>query len=205
MTCGLVLNTQKRHCHILSFQTCMQLTLEICSTNLPRQISTIQRITCSAHLLCIQHCQEEPIFCPVSQQVPYLRAMHVCGESRSIKLSSLWGGTVDSGIPNFGQLFHVQIAEDWGHLICGLVLRYDQNVLIGSIVITQQNRLVYYSQSFHSATSDEHLGLHCKRDYSNANQEVRPEFCNISIQSMETEQIDLDITLECHFGSFLVL
>jgi hypothetical protein len=55
-----------------------------------------------AHPLRIQSCQEEPIFCPVSEQVHHLSETHVCSVSRSIKLTSLSGGSEDFGIHDFG-------------------------------------------------------------------------------------------------------
>ena len=78
---------------------------------------------------------------------------------RRIKLTSLRDASEDFGIPHFGQLFRTQIEEDWGPEVCGLVLRYDQNVPIDSIYIKLQNGLFYYRQPFHNPTSVEHLGL----------------------------------------------
>ena len=72
-----------------------------------------------AHLLCLQHCQKEPFFRPVSQQVHHLRETHVCGVCRSIKLTSLRDASVDFGIPNFEQLF-----------LLGVVLNSDNNTWI---------------------------------------------------------------------------
>jgi hypothetical protein len=53
----------------------------------------------------------------------------------SIKLTSLRYALEDFRFPNFGQLFHTQIEDDWGHEVSGLVLEYDQNVLIDSVSI----------------------------------------------------------------------
>jgi len=64
------------------------------------------------------------------------------------------------------------MAEDWGHEILGLVLRYDQNVLIVSMLIKLQNGLLYYHQLFHCPSSVECLGLDCKVEYRNANLEI---------------------------------
>ena len=80
------------------------------------------RNTRRAHLLHVQHCQEEPFFRPVSQQVHHFRSTHVRSVCRSIKLTLLSDASEDFGIPNFVQLFRTQIAEDWGHQVCGLVL-----------------------------------------------------------------------------------
>jgi len=88
-----------------------------------------------AHLLLPHHCQTEPFFCSVIQQVNHLRETHVRGMCRSIKLTLLRDVSVDFGIPNSGQLFHTEIADDWGHEVNGLVLGCDQNVLIDSLFI----------------------------------------------------------------------
>jgi len=102
-----------------------------------------QRNTRSAHLLHLQTIQNGPFICPVSQQVYHLREMHVRGVCRSIKLTSLRDASEDFRIPNFGQIFGAQIEEDSGHEVCGLVLGYDQDVLIDSIHIKLQNGLLY--------------------------------------------------------------
>jgi hypothetical protein len=94
---------------------------------------------------------------------------------RSIKLTSLRDASVDFGIPNFGQLFHTLIEDNWGHEVSGLVLRYDQNALMDSIFIKLQNDLIYYRQPFHCPTFVECLGLNCKVEYTNANQGIMPE------------------------------
>jgi len=101
---------------------------------------------------------------------------------RSIKSTSLRDASEDFGIPNIGQLFRTQIEEDWGHEVSGLVLGYDQNVLLHSIFIKLQNRLLYYHQPFHNPTSVECLGLDCKVEYTNANQGIMPESHNIWVQ-----------------------
>jgi len=107
-----------------------------------------RRNTRRAHLLRLHHCQKEPFFCPVSQQVPHLRETHVCGVCRSIKLTSLRDASVDFGIPNFGQLFRTQIEDNRGHEVSGLVLGYDQNILIDSVFIKLQNGLLYISKMY---------------------------------------------------------
>jgi len=144
-----------------------------------------------AHLLCLQNCQEEPFFRPISQQVHHLSETHIFRVCRSIKLTSLRDASVDFGIPNFGQLFHAQTEEDWGHEVSGLVLRYDQNVLIDIICIKLQSGLLYYCQPFHCPTSVERLGLDSKVEYSNANQGIMPESHNIWVQYTDS---DLDNT-----------
>jgi hypothetical protein len=97
----------------------------------------------------------------------------------SIKLTSLRDTSVDFGIRNFGQLCRVQIEDNRGHEVSGLVHRYDQNVLIVSVFIKLQNGLLYYRQPFHCPTSVERLGLDCKVEYMDANQGIMPECHNI--------------------------
>jgi len=135
-----------------------------------------------ANLLSLETIQDEPFICPVSQQVYHLRETHVRRVCRSIELTSLRDASEEFRIPNFGQLFRTQIEEDWGPEVCGLMLRYDQNVLIDSIFIKLQNGLLYYCQPFHNPTSVERLGLDCKVEYTNANQGVMPEAHNIWVQ-----------------------
>jgi hypothetical protein len=72
------------------------------------------RNTCRAHHLRLQHCQDAPFFHPVSPQVHHLREIHICGECRSIKLTSLRDASEDFEIPNFGQLFHAHVEKDRG-------------------------------------------------------------------------------------------
>jgi len=105
--------------------------------------------TRQAHLLRIHHCQKEQLFCPISQQGHHLRGSYVRGVCRSMTLTSPRDGSVDFGIPNFEQLFRTQIEDDWGHEVSGLVLGYDHNVLIYSVLIKLQNGLLYSSQPFH--------------------------------------------------------
>jgi hypothetical protein len=102
------------------------------------------RNTRRAHLFRLHHCLNEPFSRPVSQQVHPLRETHLCGVCRSIKLTSLRDASVDIGIPNFGQLFRTHIEDDWGHEVRGLVLGYDQNVLMDCVFIKLQNGLLYY-------------------------------------------------------------
>ena len=115
---------------------------------------------------------------------------------RSIKLTSLRDTSEDFGITNFEQLFCAQIAEDWGPEDCGLVLRYDQNVLIDSIFIHLQNGLLCYHQPSHNPTSIERLGLDCKVEYTNTNQGIMPEAHNIWAQYKYSEGNDLNNTFQ---------
>jgi len=161
-----------------------------------------RRNTPRAHLLPVQHCQEEQSFRHVSQQVYHWRESHVCEVCRSIKITSLTDASEDIGIPNFGKLFHAQIEEDWGHKVCGLVLGYDQNALKDSIFITLQNGLLYYSQPCHCPTSVERLGLDCKVKYTDANLGITPESHNIWVQYMDS---DFDNTFQGHVPYFPVL
>ena len=121
---------------------------------------------------------------------------------RSMKLSSLRDALVDFGIPNFGQLFRTPIEDDWGHEVSGLVLGYDQNVLIGSVFIKLQNGLSYYRQPLYCPTAVECLGLDCKVEYMDANQGIMPLSHNIWVQYTES---DLDNTFQGRVPSFPVL
>jgi hypothetical protein len=147
-----------------------------------------RRTTRRAHLLRLQTIQNWPIIPPVSEQVYYLRETHVREVCRSIKLTSLRVASEDFRIPNFRQLFCTQIHEDWEHAVSGLVLGYDQNVLIDSILIKLQNGLWYYGQPFHNLTSVECLGLDCKVEYTNANQGIMSDAHNIWVQYMQSEE-----------------
>ena len=151
-----------------------------------------RRSTHRAHLLHHQTIQEKPIIHPASQQVYHLRETHVCGVCGSIQLTSLRDASEDFGIPNFGQLFRAHIQEDWGHEVIGLVVRYDQNVLIDCIFIQLQNWLLYYRQPFHCPTSVECLELDSKVGYTKANQGMMPEAHNISVQYTQREENGLD-------------
>jgi len=101
-----------------------------------------RRNTRRAHLLRLHHCLKEPLFRPVSPQVYHLRETHARGVCRGIKLTLLRNASVDFGIPNSGQLFRTQIDDDWGHEVSGLVLGYDQNVLIVTVFIKLLNGLL---------------------------------------------------------------
>jgi hypothetical protein len=158
--------------------------------------------TTRAHLLPLQWIQEKPIIRPVSQQLYYLRETNIRGVCRSIKVTSLRDTLEDFGIHNFGHLFHSQIEQDGWPKVCGLLLGYDQNVLIHSIFITLQNGLLYYRQPFHNSTSVERLGLDCKVEYPNANQGIMPEAHNISVQYMKSEENYLDNTFQGQIPSF---
>ena len=68
-----------------------------------------------------------------------------------------------------GQLSRAQMDDDWGHEVSGLVLRYDQNVLLDSKHLKLENGLLYYPQTFHCPTSIEHLELDCMVEYTKAN------------------------------------
>jgi len=152
------------------------------------------RSTRRAHLLRLPTIQDEPFIHPVSEQVYHLRKTHVRGVCRSIKFTSLRDASEHIGMPNLGQLFRSQLEEDWGPEVCGLVLGYDQNVLIDSICIKFQNVLLYYSQPFHNPTSVERLGLDCKAEYTDANQGIMPEDHNIWVRHTQSEENDLDNT-----------
>jgi len=161
-----------------------------------------RRNTHRAHLLCLHHCQEEPFFCPVSQQVHHIKGSHVCSVCGGIKLTSPRDASEDFGFHNFGQLFRTQIEDDWGNEVSGLVLGYDQNVLIDTIFIKLQNGQLYYRQPFHCPTSVEALRLDCKVEYTNANQGIMPQSHNICVQYTDS---DLDNTFQGQVPSFPVL
>jgi len=154
------------------------------------------------HLLRVRKCQAGPFFRPVSQQVHQLRETHVHGVCRSIKLISLRDASEDVGIHNFGQLFRAPIEEDLGREVSGLVLGYDQNVLIDSIFIKLRYGLLYYRQPFHCPTPVESLGLDFKVEYTNTTQGIMPESDNIWVQYMDS---DLDNTFHGRLPCFLVL
>ena len=124
---------------------------------------------------------------------------------RNIKLTSLRDASQDFRISNFGQQVRAQIEEDWGHEVSGLVLGYDQNVLIDNIFIKLQNGLLYYPQPFHNPTLVECLGLDCKVEYTNANQGIMPEANNNWVQQTQSEENDLDNTFEGRIPSLPVL
>jgi len=155
-----------------------------------------------AHLLRLHHCQKEPFFRPVSQQVHHLKETHFHGMCRSIKLTSLRDASVDFGMTKFQQLFRKQIEHDWGHEVSGLVLGYDQNVLIDSVFIKLQNGLLYNHQPFHCPTSVESLKLDCKVEYTDTNQGIMPESHNIWVQYRDS---DLDNTFQGWVPSYPVL
>jgi hypothetical protein len=147
-------------------------------------------------MLSLQTIQDEPIIRPVSHQVYHLRLMHVCRVCRSIKLTSLRDASEDYRIPNCGLLFHAQIQVVCRHEVSGLVVRYDQNVLIDSRFIKLQNGLLYYCQPFHNPTSVQRPGLDCKGEYINANQGIMPEAHNIWLQYTQSDENDLDNTFQ---------
>jgi len=124
---------------------------------------------------------------------------------RSIEFTSLRDASEDFRIPNIGQLFRTQREEDWGHEVSGLVLGYDQNVLIASICIKLRNSLLYYRQPFHCPTSVERLGLDCKVEYTNAKKGIMPDAQNICAKYMQSEENDLDYTFQGRIPSVPVL
>ena len=116
-----------------------------------------RRSTLRAHLLPVQTMHEKPIIRQISQQVYHLWEMNVHGVCRCIIWTSLREVLEDCGIPNFGQRLHFPIEEDCTPKVSGLMLGYDQNVLIDSIFIKLQHGLLYYRQPFHNPTSIECL------------------------------------------------
>jgi len=203
MTGVPVLTTWRRHCHILHSKAGIILPPQNFSTYCPLPING------QVHSKPICHISKNSgrdHYCPSTLQVYHLRETHVRGVSGSIALTPLGDASEDIGIPNFGRPFRVQIEEDWGHIVSGLVVGYDQNVLIDSIFIYQTlNGMLYYCQPFQCATSVEYLGLDCKVEYSNANQGIMPDAHNIWVQYTQSEENDLDNTFQGRISSFLVL
>jgi len=154
------------------------------------------RSTCRAHLLHLQRIQDEPMVQPESQQAYDLWETHVRGVCRSIKLTPIRDASQDFRIPTCEERFRSQIDEDWGHEVSGLVLGYDQNVLIHRIYIDLQNGLLYYRQCFDCPAFLEHLGLDCKVEYTNANEGIMPEAHDIWVQYTQSEENDLDNTFQ---------
>ena len=120
---------------------------------------------------------------------------------RSITLTSLRDASEEFRNPNFGQLFHAQIEDDWGHQVHGLVLGYDQIALKDSIFIKRLNRLLYYRQPFRVPTSVQALGPDCKVEYTDANNGIIPESHNIWVDYTDS---DLNDTFHGHFPSLRV-
>jgi hypothetical protein len=85
------------------------------------------------------------------------------------------------------------------------VIGYDQNVLLVSIFSTFQTGLLNYHQPLHNPTSVEHLGLDCKVEYTNANQQIMPQFHNIWVQYTQSEENHLDNTFQGQVPSLPVL
>jgi len=99
----------------------------------------------------------------------------------------------------------VQLDEDWGHKVSGLVFGYDQNLLRDSIGNTLQNGRLYYRQPFHGPISVEHQGLDCQVEYTNANQGTWPEADNIWVQYTQSEENALDYSFHGRIPSFPVI
>jgi hypothetical protein len=100
------------------------------------------------------------------------------------------------------QVFRIEIEDNRGHVVSGLVLRYDQNILIDSIFVNFHNGLLYYNQLFHCPTSVERLGLDCKVEYTNGNQEIMPESHHSWVQYLDS---NLSNTIQCRVPPFAVL
>lgn len=91
--------------------------------------------------------------------------------------------------PHCGQPFLAQTNDDWGYKGSRRLLRYDQIVLLGGILIQPANELLYYRQPFNCPISVEHLGLHCKVDYTDANQRIMPESHDICVRHVKVTLI----------------
>jgi len=154
-----------------------------------------------AHLTHLVSIQDEPSIRPVLHQVSPLWETHVCSVCRSDVLTSLRDASEDFGTPYIEQLFHSQKEEGSGHKVSGVVLGYDQNILIDSIFGKLQNGLLYY-QPFHSPTSVECLGLDCKVEYMNVTQGIMTEAHIIWVQYIQCEENDLNNTFQGQIPSF---
>jgi len=170
-------------------------------------LSTIDKLrsTLRANVLRLQTIEEEPFLVSLLLRVYHLGETHVHGVCRSVKLTSPRDASEDFGILNFGQLFRAEIDEEGGHEASGLALGYDENVLLDSIFIKLQNGLFNYCQPFHNPTSDEHPGLDCKVEYTNANQGIMPDAHDIWVQYTQSEENDLDNTVQGQVPSSPVL
>jgi len=164
-----------------------------------------QQNTHMAQLLHLQHVQQQPFFCPISQQAHHLSNMHVCKVCRWIKLSLLGDVSVDNRNHKYGQLILGQIEVNLQYKVSGLELGYDQNVLLDCTFNTLHNGLFYNGQAFHSPISVESLGLEYKVQYTNANHTIIPKSHSIRVQYTDTEQKKLNIPFEGWMSSFLVL
>jgi hypothetical protein len=129
----------------------------------------------------------------MSQQVNHFGETPVHGVTRSIKFTSLREASEDFGNRRFEQLFYTQIVYEWEHRGGGLVLRYEWNALLHSMCTILQNGLSYNCQPVHCTTSADCLGLDWKVEYTDANEEIIPEFHNIWGQYTDS---DLDNTFQ---------
>jgi hypothetical protein len=120
-----------------------------------------------------------------------LRETHLWGVCRRIELTLLRDPSQAFGIPNFGQLFRAKIEVDGRCKVSGVVLGYDQKLLLDSLFIELQIALLYYCQPFNRPTTVECFGLDCKKQFTYANQGIMPESHNIWVQYIEC---DLDNT-----------
>jgi len=108
----------------------------------------------------------------------------------------------------YSQLLTAIPPANWwwlGHKVSGLMLGYDQNVLIDSIFIKLQNGLLNHHQPFHNPTPVEHLGLDWKVEYTNANQGIMPEAHNIWVQYTQSEENNLNNTFQGRIPCFPVV
>jgi hypothetical protein len=103
-----------------------------------------------------------------------MRDTHVCGVCERIKQIPLRDASDDVEIPFFQYLIHVHMKENWGHDFGGWELEYIHDVGIEIILKSIHNAQMYYCTPFHSRTSVNLQGLHCEREYSNANQGLIP-------------------------------
>jgi hypothetical protein len=117
-------------------------------------------------------------------------------------LTSLSDASEDFRTLNFGQLFGTQSDDDWAHEVTGLVLGYDQNLILDSIFTKLQNGLFYNSQPFHCPTAVERLGHNCKVEYPVTNQGIMPDSHYIWVQYTAS---DLNNSFQRQVPAFPVL
>jgi len=98
-----------------------------------------------------------------------------------------------------------KIEQDLGHNVSRLVLRYDQNLLIGSRFGELWNGQLYYHQPLNDLTSIERPRLDWTVHYAYANRGIIPKSHNIWVQYMQSEENKLHNTFQWWIPSFPVL
>jgi len=91
-------------------------------------------------------------------------------------------------IYNFAQLLQRRIEQDGRDEDCGLMLRYDWDVLMDNLFVILQIGLLDYHQPFNNPTL---LELDCKVECTITNQVIMLETHSIWVQYMNSEENDL--------------